>query len=70
MRSVFDSTLCDKVCQLFATGRWFSTGTPISSTDKIDRQDITEILLKVVLNTINHQTLDIYLNMKIRIFLK
>jgi hypothetical protein len=52
MRSVFDSTLCDKVCQLFATGRWFSTGTPISSTDKIDRQDITEILLKVALSTI------------------
>ena len=30
----------------------FSLGTPISSTNKIDRHDIAEILLKVVLNTI------------------
>jgi hypothetical protein len=30
-----------------------SPGTPISSTNKTDCQDITEILLKVVLNTIN-----------------
>jgi hypothetical protein len=28
-------------------------GTPVSSTNKTDRHDITEILLKVVLNTIN-----------------
>jgi hypothetical protein len=34
------------------TGRWFSPGNPISSTNKTDRQDITEILLKVALNTI------------------
>jgi hypothetical protein len=27
-------------------------GTPISSTNKTDRHDITEILLKVALNTI------------------
>jgi len=31
---------------------WFSTGTPISSTNKTDCHDITEILLKVALNTI------------------
>jgi hypothetical protein len=37
-----------------ATGRWFSPGTPVSSTDKTDRHDITEISLKVVLNTIIH----------------
>jgi hypothetical protein len=30
----------------------FSLGTPVSSTNKIDRHDIIEILLKVVLNTI------------------
>jgi len=31
---------------------WFSPGTPISSTNKTDRHDITEILiLKVALNT-------------------
>ena len=31
------------------TGRLFSPGTPVSSTNKTDRHDITEILLKVVL---------------------
>ena len=47
--------LCDKVCQRLAAGRWFSSGTPISSTNtgKTDRHDISEILLKVALNTIN-----------------
>jgi hypothetical protein len=30
-----------------------SPGTPVSSTNKTDHHDITEILLKVVLNTIN-----------------
>ena len=30
------------------TGRWFSLFTPVSSTNKTDRHDITEILLKVV----------------------
>ena len=35
------------------TGRWSSPGTPVSSTNKTDRHDITEILLKVVLNTIS-----------------
>jgi hypothetical protein len=31
----------------------FSPGTPVSSTGKIDSHYITEILLKVALNTIN-----------------
>jgi hypothetical protein len=31
----------------------FSPGTPGSSTNKIDLHDITEILLKAALNTIN-----------------
>jgi hypothetical protein len=44
--------LCDTVCQWLATGRWFSPGTPGSSTNKTDRHDITEILLKEALNTI------------------
>jgi hypothetical protein len=30
----------------------FSLGTPVSSTNKTDHHDITEILLKVALNTI------------------
>jgi hypothetical protein len=33
-------------------GRWFSWGTPVYSTNKTDRYDISEILLKVALNTI------------------
>jgi hypothetical protein len=34
------------------TGWWFSMGTPVSSTNKTDHNDITKILLKVALNTI------------------
>ena len=45
------TTLCDKVCQWFATGQWFSPGPPVSSTNKTDCHDITEILLKVALIT-------------------
>jgi len=33
-------------------GQWFSPGTLVSSTNKTDRHDIAEILLKVMLNTI------------------
>jgi hypothetical protein len=42
-----------KVYQLLAHGRWFSPDTPASSTTKTGLHDIVEILLKVVLNTIN-----------------
>jgi hypothetical protein len=52
MRSILDTTLCDKGCQWLVAGRWFSPSTPVFSTNKTDRHDITEILLKVVLNTI------------------
>jgi len=52
-RGVFDTTLCDKVCQWLAADRWFSPGTPVSSSNKTDCHDIGEILLKVALNTIN-----------------
>jgi hypothetical protein len=38
---------------LLAHGLWFSLGTPASSTTKTGRHDITEILLKVALNTKN-----------------
>ena len=54
-RGVFDTTLCDKICQWLATVRWFSPGTPVSSTNKIGLHHITEVLLKVTLNTINHK---------------
>ena len=53
-RSVLDTTVCDQLCQWLAAGRWFFSGTPISSTNKTCRHvDMTEILLKVALNTIN-----------------
>ena len=48
------TTLCDKVCQWLAIGRWFSPGPLVSSTNKTNRHDITEILLKVALK--HHQT--------------
>jgi hypothetical protein len=50
MRGVLDTTLCVKICQRLATSQWFS---PVSSTNKTDGHGITEILLKVALNTIN-----------------
>jgi hypothetical protein len=46
------TALCDKVDQWLGTGLWFSPDPPVSSTNKIDRHDITEILLKVALSTI------------------
>jgi hypothetical protein len=44
-----------KVCQWLVTGRWFS---PVSSTNKTDRHDITEILLKMALKTIKPNQTD------------
>ena len=41
---------------LLSVGQWFSPCTPVSSTNKTDCHDITEILLKVALNTINQPT--------------
>jgi hypothetical protein len=38
---------------LLAHGRWFSPGSPASSTTKTGRHDIAEILMKVALNTKN-----------------
>ena len=43
------SAVSDKVYQLLAHGRWFSPGTPASSTTKTGGHDIAEILLKVAL---------------------
>jgi hypothetical protein len=47
-----------KVRQWLATVRWFSPGSPVSSTKKTDRDDLTEILLKVTLNTIKPKDLN------------
>jgi hypothetical protein len=43
------TTLCDKVCQWLVTDLWLSPGPPVSSINKTDCHDITEILLKVAL---------------------
>ena len=44
-------------------GRWFSPGTPASSTTKTSRHDVAEILLKVTLKyqkPINQSTVYVY----------
>ena len=46
------TTLCDKVYQWLAAGRWFSPGPPFSSIKQNWPPDITEILLEVAINTI------------------
>ena len=38
------ATVSDKAYQLLAHGRWFSPGTPASSTTKTGGHDIAEIL--------------------------
>jgi len=47
-----------------AHGRWFSPGTPASSTTKTGHHDIAEILLKVALNTINQKSNLLALNVR------
>ena len=48
--SVFDAALCDKVSQCSRSVVFL--GTSVSSTNKTDHHDITEILLQLMLNTI------------------
>ena len=55
----------DKVYQLLAHGRWFSPGTPASSTTKTGRHEIAEILLKVALK---HQRSN-QINLSITLFI-
>jgi hypothetical protein len=50
---VLNTTFFNKVCHWHMTGRWLSLSTPVSSINKTDRHDKTEILLKVVINNIN-----------------
>ena len=56
-----------QVYQLLAHGRWFSVGTPASSTTKTSRHDIAEILLKVALKTKN-QSINMLLHASIQHF--
>ena len=61
------SSLCDKVCRWLATGRRFSPGPPVSSTNKTDSHDITELLLKVALNTKQTNSLRLYINLNVKL---
>jgi hypothetical protein len=56
----------DKVYQLLAHGRWFSPGTPASSTTKTGRHDIAEILLKVVLKHQKSKSNQSYITMDLQ----
>ena len=51
-QGVLATTSWDKFCQWLGTGWCFFQCTPVSSTNKPDYHDITEILLKVALSTI------------------
>jgi hypothetical protein len=61
-----------KICRWLAAGRWFSPDTSVSSINKTECHDITEILLKVALNTITLSLLKKkhiwYLGSHIRLF--
>jgi len=50
-------TRCNIMCKELTAGLLFSPGTPVSFTNKTDRDDITEILLKVALSTMITHTL-------------
>jgi hypothetical protein len=49
LKGVLETTLCDNVCDLWGGFLWVLL---VSSTNKTDRHDITELVLKVALNTI------------------
>jgi hypothetical protein len=47
-RCIRPAVACDKVYQLFAHGRWFSPGTPASSTTKTGYMEIKNYCLNVL----------------------
>jgi hypothetical protein len=46
---------------LLAHGRWFSPGTPASSTTKTGRHDIAEILLKVAFQKSKNLSIQVHM---------
>jgi hypothetical protein len=48
--SNLDTALCDQVCRWLVAGQCISLGTPVSSTNKTDHHNITEILLKSLMH--------------------
>ena len=63
-QDVLDTTLCDKVCQ------WLSPVTLVSSTNKTDRCNIIEKLLKMVFSNITLTLIDCKSNIVILVFYK
>ena len=57
-RGVLDTTLCDKSLSLTCDRFVVFSDTPVSSTNKTDCHDITEIFLKMALNTITLNSFD------------
>jgi hypothetical protein len=49
LNTTLKENISDKIYQLLALGRWFSPGTPASSTTKTGRHDIAEILYDFLL---------------------
>ena len=61
-RDALNTTFCDKVCQWLATGRLFSPGTPVSSTNKIDRHENWNIVDSGAKHHNPNPTLFIFIN--------
>ena len=51
---VLNTTLCDKECQWYAAGQWFSPGTPVSSPNKTDHYNIAENYITLTREQILH----------------
>ena len=60
----FDTALCDTVCQRLGKRRWFSPGTPFSSTDI----KLTDYTIDIVLNDIIIYWLKIFCSREIFFF--
>ena len=58
---IYNYLCCQFLSPLTPWCQWFSLGSRVSSTNKTDIHDITEILLKVVLNTITLQIIYLYI---------
>jgi hypothetical protein len=65
-RGVLETNSCDNVCQWLAKSLQFSLGTLVSFTKKTDCNDITEILLKVALNTLTLTPIHLKNNVKVK----
>jgi hypothetical protein len=62
---VVSSTLGqDEVCNIM----WISPGPPVSSTNKTDSHDITEIWLKVALNTTKQTNKQTYMCLRVTLY--